>query len=318
MPILTLGLDVGSDKARTSLQVAHESLRQVIGRLQKGVHEAVEQTRREIQAIQDSPQIERWREAIHASEGAFQAASSRLAEEGLAAPNQYASLLERASELDREIENLKGESERADQLENDAVKVLSEYRRLRKELSSRRQQFARTTSGEIIRVEVDELANCENLVDKLRELLGIERFAEDRQAIAGRIPSKDDGSWDWRGIDDEVANLRKFHSGEQDSWETQDRRFEAALKRAPPEGIDRLALYSPEDDVTVRFRDHRGSEWRPIRQGSPGQQTAALLAFVLGYGAEPIILDQPEDDLDSTLIYQLLVSGCGKRNSTAK
>ena len=45
-----------------------------------------------------------------------------------------------------------------------------------------------------------------------------------------------------------------------------------------------------------------------MSQGSPGQQTAALLAFVLGFGNEPIILDQPEDDLDSTLIYELLVN----------
>lgn len=44
-----------------------------------------------------------------------------------------------------------------------------------------------------------------------------------------------------------------------------------------------------------------------MTQASPGQQTAALLAFVLGHGEEPIILDQPEDDLDNTLIYDLLV-----------
>ena len=55
-------------------------------------------------------------------------------------------------------------------------------------------------------------------------------------------------------------------------------------------------------------RDRSASNWKPLTQGSPGQQTAALLAFVLGYGSEPIILDQPEDDLDNTLIYELLVS----------
>ena len=31
------------------------------------------------------------------------------------------------------------------------------------------------------------------------------------------------------------------------------------------------------------------------------------MAFVLGYGVEPIVLDQPEDDLDNALIYELLV-----------
>ncbi len=81
-----------------------------------------------------------------------------------------------------------------------------------------------------------------------------------------------------------------------------------ALERVPPERLDRLALYLPEDAVEVRFKDRSSGAWRPLTQGSPGQQTAALLAFVLGYGIEPIILDQPEDDLDNTLIYELLVS----------
>ncbi len=81
-----------------------------------------------------------------------------------------------------------------------------------------------------------------------------------------------------------------------------------ALKRVPPERLDRLALYLPEDAVEVRFKDRSSGAWRPLTQGSPGQQTAALLAFVLGYGIEPIILDQPEDDLDNALIYELLVS----------
>lgn len=34
-----------------------------------------------------------------------------------------------------------------------------------------------------------------------------------------------------------------------------------------------------------------------IDNASPGQKTATLLAFILSYGDEPLILDQPEDDL---------------------
>ena len=43
-------------------------------------------------------------------------------------------------------------------------------------------------------------------------------------------------------------------------------------------------------------------------EGSPGQRTAALLAFLLSYGDEPLILDQPEDDLGNLLIYDLIVT----------
>ena len=78
-----------------------------------------------------------------------------------------------------------------------------------------------------------------------------------------------------------------------------------------------MALYVPEDTVSVSFKEAGSSdEWRSLSQGSPGQQTAALLAFVLGFGNEPIILDQPEDDLDSALIYELLVNRFREMKST--
>ena len=32
-----------------------------------------------------------------------------------------------------------------------------------------------------------------------------------------------------------------------------------------------------------------------------------MLAFLLAQGAEPLVLDQPEDDLDNHLIYELVV-----------
>ena len=57
----------------------------------------------------------------------------------------------------------------------------------------------------------------------------------------------------------------------------------------------------------IEYRSPDGSGWSPIQDGSPGQKSAALLAFLLSYGTEPIVLDQPEDDLDNHLIYDLIV-----------
>ena len=114
--------------------------------------------------------------------------------------------------------------------------------------------------------------------------------------------------WSWEPFDEVVAAARQFLSGGPTSWPARDQRFATALRNVPPERIDRLALYLPDDTVEVGFKDRSARTWQPLVQGSPGQQTAALLAFVLGYGSEPIILDQPEDDLDNALIYELLVS----------
>ena len=61
----------------------------------------------------------------------------------------------------------------------------------------------------------------------------------------------------------------------------------------------------PQDDLRIEYR--RDSQWVPIEQGSQGQRSAALLAFLLAFGKEPLVLDQPEDDLDNHLIYDLIV-----------
>ena len=42
-------------------------------------------------------------------------------------------------------------------------------------------------------------------------------------------------------------------------------------------------------------------------QASAGQRSAAMLAFLLAHGEEPLVLDQPEGDLDNHLIYDLIV-----------
>lgn len=82
--------------------------------------------------------------------------------------------------------------------------------------------------------------------------------------------------------------------------------FATFLKGLAPEVWDRLQTWFPPDDVQVEFRG-RDRKWQGVETGSPGQRTAALLSFLLSYGDEPIILDQPEDDLDNQLVYELVV-----------
>ncbi|MDE2724642.1 MAG: ABC transporter [Gemmatimonadota bacterium] len=82
-----------------------------------------------------------------------------------------------------------------------------------------------------------------------------------------------------------------------------DARFTDRLRHLTPDSINNLELWIPADDLDITF----GQRNQPIEQGSPGQKTAALLAFILSYGNDPLLLDQPEDDLDNELIYDLVV-----------
>ncbi len=74
----------------------------------------------------------------------------------------------------------------------------------------------------------------------------------------------------------------------------------------------RLAVEVADDLVEMSFlRDSgnpkRESDWRDITSGSPGQCTAAMLCFLLNHGVEPLVLDQPEDDIDPEWIANLVV-----------
>ncbi|MGL5439838.1 MAG: TrlF family AAA-like ATPase [Filifactoraceae bacterium] len=66
-----------------------------------------------------------------------------------------------------------------------------------------------------------------------------------------------------------------------------------------------------EDKVSINIVN--GSQELNITEGSPGQKSASILAFILSQGNDPLIIDQPEDDLDNSLIIKLVVDNIRKQ-----
>jgi len=81
------------------------------------------------------------------------------------------------------------------------------------------------------------------------------------------------------------------------------------LARLPIEALQRLETAPIPDQITVEVNagESGGNQWQPISEVSPGQRSMALLALALVNGDEPLIIDQPEDDLDNRFIYEDLV-----------
>jgi ABC-type cobalamin/Fe3+-siderophores transport system ATPase subunit len=59
--------------------------------------------------------------------------------------------------------------------------------------------------------------------------------------------------------------------------------------------------------VEINLGSPSVEDWRPIQQISPGQRATALLALALAGGTEPLVVDQPEDDLDNRYIFEEVV-----------
>lgn len=309
LPDLELISGAERDSASESLLNTHTNIRQVVDGLKQDILGLIAQAKNDIDAIQSSSDANLWNSAKSDSEAKFETLSTTLAQGGVANIDEYDSLLHQAASLKQEIARIEQDTRRSDELNKDAQNVLKSYRELRGELSNRRLEFIDAeTSGEIIRVTITSYGRCDTLQDMLSTAFAVDSFENDRKAMFKMIYPDSENQWDWDKLDAVLVELEAIHSGNDPSWSINDRRFLKAIRKATPESIDRLALYLPEDTVTVKYQDQSSNKWKDLSQGSPGQQTAALLAFVLGYGSEPIILDQPEDDLDNTLIYDLLVS----------
>lgn len=59
--------------------------------------------------------------------------------------------------------------------------------------------------------------------------------------------------------------------------------------------------------VEINLGTSSAEDWRPVQDISPGQRATALLALALAGGSDPLIIDQPEDDLDNRYIFEEVV-----------
>lgn len=82
--------------------------------------------------------------------------------------------------------------------------------------------------------------------------------------------------------------------------------LESAVRDIDLSTVDEMQRFVPDDEVKALFRDRDG-EFRSIRRASLGQRNTAILSLLLTVGDDPLLLDQPEDDLDNRYIYDVVV-----------
>ena len=302
---------IEDDQAQASLQKVHGSIKEKINGLRQDLLHRIDVTQNDIEQIREGDDARYWQNEVVSIQKKLEETMKNLTQQGIASPNEYSDLLRDAKSLEGKIQNCKNQKANAEKLEKNADEVLSSYRKSHVEMNELRRSFLSEILSEnenLIKIKINRFANYDNLEEQIGEILGTSAFERDRDEIAKNIKQSRGTSWDWKNLDTLISDIRKLSSQQPTSWNVQDRRFLGALQKLPPERVDRLALYRPEDEVEVEFKEGKGGgPWKSLQQGSPGQQAAALLAFILGHGQEPIIIDQPEDDLDNALIYDLLV-----------
>ncbi|MBW1616312.1 MAG: ABC transporter [Deltaproteobacteria bacterium] len=248
----------------------------------------------------------KWQNDFNKTIADFNALKEKLKAEGVANINEYGKFIQakQITEAEiQEIENLKIKKKTAEQ---EAESLLNKLTQHRKKLTEQRKEFINKVlkNNHFITIKIEECGYKENLEKSFRNLINCETRFE--TIIEKLLPELRDPKQRFQKIAAVKTNIKKLKNGESIKGISDDIRFLNRIKKnVSEEMIDDIDLWYPEDKIKVSYK--RGKKYEPIEHGSAGQKNASILAFLLEYGKEPIILDQPEDDLDNQLIFDLIV-----------
>ena len=273
-----------------------------------------------------------WQSAVDKTSRDYHALVEDLQAAGVADPSEYDKLIQDRALLEDERKRLDSLREERQRLAEVASAQRGSVLDARRAISAARERFlsAALTRNRFVRIAIRRYGFDPRAVERsLRQQLGItdDRFQDD---ILAEAPDGDQGEETEQGIVAELLadlpdesgarsaelerrieelkqRIEQACAGEGDFRGHFNNYFQREFNRQP-ELLDKMLTWFPEDDLMVEHSPAGdGTGFRPIGQASAGERSAAMLAFLLAHGDEPLVLDQPEDDLDNHLIYDLVV-----------
>jgi len=239
-------------------------------------------------------------------------------EQGISNPNEYHSLITTRNTINQRLTQIGIDEDKVRQNSTSISNLYQSLIKLRMEITEKRKGFLESinVNDNSIKVSIDYCGDIQHLNDSFRKAIGKndttysnEIFNEEGKGFLNVLNSK---IMEQEGNQVEINKLvqevkKPFLDKSLDNilGVNFGKRFSDLRDNIPDEMIDLLLGWFPNDSVNVKYHD--GRRFKDISQGSAGQKAATVLAFLLSYGNDPLILDQPEDDLDNQLIYELIV-----------
>ena len=266
------------------------------------IHNKLNELGQEAESILTEWQTEKdaapWMQELKSDIEQYEQSRSDLEQQGID-PNRYNLLLTQQKSIQKELDQINEHRSRLQTLESEKKEEYDKIKKNRKTLSGNRQKFLTSVlqDNQFVSIKIVPFGESwDNIEKEIRSILQCpDHFDKDFESIQ-KIYERGDGS----KINKLKEAITAIRNGDRDA---EHKTFATRLQSLPPESITNLMSWLPEDNLEITY----GSDSQRLQEGSPGQKNATLLAFILSYGEEPLLLDQPEDDLDNELIYNLIV-----------
>lgn len=311
-----------ADLVKRILEGAEQSLL----KLRDSITASVSGFQNEMKELLDSKKVEEWQETYAQEEKAYEELKSELLVQGTDPDKylHYQSLLQdRQAELSKMAEKVR-DIEASRQLRDERLHALHD---LWKRESDLRGKAAATLMGEVPRtgtgrpfvdVTVEPFGDRDRFVAQLRSFIQDKRriTEEDWDAFTGAAfdSARKNGVPPTEALYTWVVSIRKGEKPGSCPWDIDDRRVPWVTKWLTDQPLEELRLWRTPDKVRVKLYRHDDSLVGELDgpELSVGQRCTAVLALLLAQGDSPIIIDQPEEDLDNEFVYRELVPSIRK------
>lgn len=299
-------------------QVANEVARSLEEKY-KTIHQLVFEMQKVANGFLQLPEIADYWQLTEGAIAAYRAQAADLAAQGVATVQEADSAMQRLQVLKRELDVIREYEADLKSVKARSVSAYAELRLHRRKLTKLRKQFVEKvlSNNPNLRITIDGQADLEQSVVEFRSILRLQdgTFTDDVLAQEDRDGAK--GGLLGRLTDDplimqphkRLAILKQGLISRSSNilGQSLGARFTNALARLGPDDHDALLEWFPHDLVRVEFRRNPKESFQSLERASAGQKTSSVLSFLLSHGDEPLLLDQPEDDLDNALVSELVV-----------
>jgi DNA repair exonuclease SbcCD ATPase subunit len=312
------------DAEIAELKIIHEQAAHGLQEISETLNGAAEKV--ELLKNQRNKAIEssKWATAVQASVEAYSNLIKEYEEKkSKLSISLYGEWVSQRNKLQRQLEKLQSIREEISFLQDQIKEIHGKLFELRTELFEKRRVFLENVIGSsvFVRMELVPFGDVNMMKDDYRAILNLEdnKFSssvgsrENEQGILSPLLSWEESGKNESDLPDIIAAVKSdslaIARGEQKGNHG---KFDTRLKKlldSQPAVFDHLDAWWPEDMLRVKYsREPASGKFEDLEKGSAGQKAAAILAFLLSHGNEPLIIDQPEDDLDNALIYDLIVT----------
>ncbi|WP_285309414.1 TrlF family AAA-like ATPase [Stenotrophomonas maltophilia] len=285
----------------------------------QAVRRLISEMRQQVERFQQLPSFMAHLRQTESAISSYREEVAALAAQGVGTAQEAEVAMRRSQELEASLALIAANEEQLDVLQKDLRVAYARLKLHRRKLTKLRRVFVASVleSNPNLRITIEEQADLDQSNEEFRAILRLQEntFVEDvlsleeddgsRTGLLGKLTDKSANDPSHR----RVTSLKAGVLARRNSilGHPVRGRFLTALTRLGPDDHEALLEWFPHDLVKVEFRRSRNDSFQPLERASAGQKTSSVLSFLLSHGDEPLLLDQPEDDLDNALVSELVV-----------